>query len=92
MKNSYICKKSSHFAKNYYKIKKKNKKNTNNTCHGFGRNDYTFIANKRSSMVFMSKWIIDSSITKHMILYKYSFETYKIILATKVWLGKNGMV
>lgn len=43
-------------------------------------------------MFNMNKWIVDTRCTKHMTLYKCSFNTYQLIVVIRVWLGDNGLV
>lgn len=85
IKKYYICIKSYHFIKNCNDTKKEDIKNIKNTIYSFGRNDYTFIVNERASMAALSKQIINLGTTKHVILYKYSFNTYEAILVTNGW-------
>lgn len=73
------------------KAKKRKRKNAKIANHDQRGEDFAFMA-KKTTMLEMSKWIVDSGYTKHITLYKYSFNTYQPIIITKVWLGDNGMV
>jgi hypothetical protein len=70
----------------------KEREDANNAYGDHGGEDFAFMAKETTSMLDMSKWIVDSGCTKHMTPYKCSFNTYEPIPATKVWLGDIGMV
>lgn len=84
IRNFFIYKKLWYFYKNYYNVKKKDRKNANSTCNDFDGDDYILMLSKRVIMVAMSKQIVDLDATKHMILYKYSFDNYEEIPTTRI--------